>query len=509
MKVPEAILHAPSLGPGAGTRRLIASSVPALAGCGVLLELLLVTGLLLPMSLRRYPEVVRAPDGFARVLGDDAAGAARTTLLILALFAVFGVALWLASRLRGSGARWFVLAGSAVFAVTLLPLNPLGAQDVYHNVLDARIFWLHHANPTQQPPLAFPYDRLAAFVPSWRDTPSAYGPLWYLLAGLPIPVAGDGLWANVIGQKLLVGGFLLGLTWLVMQTAERVRPGSGAAAGVLVGWNPLLQFEAAGNAHNDVVMAFFAVAALYALTRRWWLAVFPLLALAVASKEIMALLGPILLVYLLRREEVSRRSIALSMILGAALVVVLYLPFLAGKQTLAGLSREADHVTSSPGALIYLIVQTSIDVRWQVILGAMKLAAWPVFLLGYASLLRAVLRRPTPETAFTTAFWAMLLLLALLTWWFMPWYLFWLAPLAAACAGRRPMALAAVFSGCAMLSYVPHFWLARNDALLREAATALTGFAVPLGLTLALALGRRSQAPFRRRARDCSTEFSP
>jgi hypothetical protein len=475
--------------------------IAALALIGLLLEAVLVVGFLLPLSIWRHSTVLRAPDGLARVLGDDALGALRLTSVVAVAFAVFGVALWTSLGTRGRAARRLVLAGSLLFAATMVPLNPLGAHDVYHNVFDARIFWVHHGNPTQQPPLAFPHDPLLRSVPSWRGTPSAYGPLWYLLAGLPLPFAGDGIWANVIGQKLIAVAFLLVLTGLAMATAEHVRPGYGAAAGVLVGWNPLLLFEAAGNAHNDVVMACFAVAALYAAVRRRWPLVFPLLSLSIASKEILAVLGPVLLVYALRRGNVPRRSIALSLALGAALLVCIYAPFFAGSRTIAGLGREADHVTSSPGALLYLIVRATSALRWQLVLGAMKLVAWPVFLLGYVLLLRGVWRVPSPARLTAAAFWTVFLLVALLTWWFMPWYLFWLVPLAALTADRRCFAVAALFSACAMLMYVPHFWLAAADPLLREAVSAAVAFTAPLALAFCL-----SAEPSRPRLRDHSLQ---
>lgn len=485
MKAPAATFR-PRLLPGVQLRGLALGRIAALAAAGLVLEALLVVGLLRPLSIWRHAAVVHQPDGLARLLGDNTGGALRFSGLVLAAFAAFGLALWLSRRLHGRSARRLVLAGSVVFALTLIPLNPLGAHDVYHNIFDARIFWLHHGNPTQQPPLAYPQDPLLASVPSWRDTPSAYGPLWYLLAGLPLPFAGNGVWANVVGQKLLVGAFLLGLTWLAMAAAERVRPGSGALAGVLVGWNPLLQFEAAGNGHNDVVMAFFAVAALHAALRRRWLAVFPLLALSAASKEVFAVLGPLLLVYLLSRADVPRRTVALSLAIGVGIVVLLYVPFFAGSDTLAGLGRESDHVTASPGALLYLVVERLHPLRWQLVLDLMKLVAWPAFLIAYALMLRAVASSPRPERLSSSSFWVLFLLLVLLTWWFMPWYLFWLVPLAALTADARCVALAALFSACVMLSYVPRLWLANADALPREAATAAAGFALPVLLALCL-----------------------
>src|SRR5206468_76483 len=121
----------------------------------------------------------------------------------------------------------------------------------------------------------------------------------------------------------------------------------------------------------------FALAAFYAAGRRWWPAVFPLLALSVAVKPVLVLLAPLLLIYMLRRERLRSGQVALSLALAALVSALLYGPFYHGLDQIAGLSRESDHVTSSPGALIHTTLWKLTRANGVHLLAGMKLLAWP------------------------------------------------------------------------------------------------------------------------------------
>ncbi len=465
----------------------------ALALTGLALEVVLAFGFVRPLSIWRNPAIVNSDRPLASVLGEHASGAIRFGVPVACAFALFVLAVWLARGLHGRGALATVLGGLVLFSATLLPLNPVAAHDVYHNIADARTVWLHGDNPMVLPPNAFPDDPFYPNVAAWQDFPSVYGPVWYVVSGAPLPFAGSSLWANVVGQKALTALFLLGVAGLVMLIAARIRPGAAVPAGVLVAWNPLLIFETAGNAHNDVVMIFFALAALYAVTRRWWVAVFPLLALSVAAKYILILLGPILLIWMLRRGDVPRRQIVLSLALGAVIGAAVYAPFFAGAATLSSFQRQTGYNTSSPSALLntMLIARGHLDEIDA--LKATKLIVLPLYLAAYALLLCRIPRDAGLVALVRTCFWAVFLLFVIATWWFWPWYLVVLAPLAALLPGGRPALIATVFSLCAMLMYVPYFWLLSGSWVTHQTLTAATAFVVPVLVAAAprIARGRR------------------
>src|SRR5688572_28567488 len=117
------------------------------------------------------------------------------------------------------------------------------------------------------PPKKHWEDPFFVHVLTWTGTVSAYGPIFYAL-GVPFSrVAGESLLANVLALKAMNALALIGLAWLCGREAERLMPGRGVAAAIGVGWNPFILWECITNAHNDVVMMVFAVAALILATR--------------------------------------------------------------------------------------------------------------------------------------------------------------------------------------------------------------------------------------------------
>jgi alpha-1,6-mannosyltransferase len=475
---------------GIGAARLPRSrqhrALLGLGGCALALEAVFVGGFLLRFALWQHRQVVASPRVLAALSGRGPRGALVFALAVLVAFALYALAIWIGRAAQGPAATALVLGATILFALTLLPTNPVTADDVYHNVADARTFWVHGENPLRVPPAAVAGDPLARRVPAWRDTPSAYGPLWYVVSGAPLPLTGTALWPAVLAQKALTALCLLGITALVLAAAGRWQPQQGVAAGILVGWCPLLLWETAGAAHNDSLTVCCAVAAVCAALRRWTVAVFPLLLLAVATKPTLAVLAPVLLIWLLRQEAVSLRAVGVSLLLAGALAVVLYLPVGGWAAPLAGLRRESQRVSSSPGALVQTTLAVTLHVNGLHVLTLLKALVWPSYLGLYAAVLVRLARRPDDAMLAGSSVAVMGLTLVLVTWWFMPWYLLWLLPLAALGPATRWWAVSAAFAAGAMLQYVPHFWLLGTDPRLLEFATAATAFLPPLVLALVI-----------------------
>jgi ALG3 protein len=412
------------------------------------------------LSLRQVPFVVPTPQPVASILGVTEKGltwfVVALTTMVLCHLAAYAVALRLKDPRYGIAA----FAVAVVLSATMIPVFPGGAHDVYHNVADARTLWVYHEDPITTPPNAHPADPLVIQLAYWPELTSSYGPVWYLVSGLPLPFTGGSMARNVVGQKILVTAFLLGTLWLVYLMVKRLRPGAATAAVVLFGWSPLVLWEIAGNAHNDIVMLFFAVAALYVVQRGRWQWAFPLLALAVGVKFIMLLLGPLLLAWLLwRRPRIDRRELLISMAAAGAVLALIYLPFIVASHSLANADALTDRYISSPTSLaIALFMQyTSLPRATDYA----RILALTVYAGGY---LLVLLRcRGEFENLLKAAFWATFLTLVLPTWWFWPWYLVWLAPLAALASGSRRATLGVVFGSSALLVYPIYYW---RDVLL-------------------------------------------
>jgi hypothetical protein len=459
----------------------------------VLLGIVFAFGFLRPLAYWEHPDVIPSGRPLADALRHDWFGAVRFAVPVVIAFLLYGAAVRVARGLSGLPAVAGVLGAGVVFAGIFLPINPVGAQDIYHNVFDARIVWKYGDNPNVLPPSAYAGDPLLPSVVAWSEFASVYGPVWYGVSGVAFAIGGDNLRWSVYGQKLLTATFLIGTALLAALTAERICKGTGAAAAVAVAWNPLMLFETAGNAHNDIVMIFFAMAAFYALASRRWLWVFPLLALAVATKYVLLLLAPLMLVWLLRRLDVPRRQVILSVALGALVGIAVYVPFFQGVDTLEIIRRQSGYNTSSPSALLDAVLH-----RWAGMDGLassrlMKQIVVPAFLLLYLWQVWRV-RGDLPELI-ERSFVVLFLLLLVATWWFWPWYVLWIVPLVALLPRRGVAIIGLLFSATAMLMYVPYFWMLFGDGLLLQATTSAVAFFLPLLVGLVYLIRRADAVP--------------
>lgn len=423
------------------------------------MELILAFGWLRPLSLRRFQ--ANPPDGAPMVtfLGRTHEGALEFVLPAALLIALYVAAVWVSGSARGRAAVLVALAAPALFVATLIPMFPGGTQDIFHNIADGRLLWRYGENPTLVPPSAYPEDAFFPHLFGYSDLPSAYGPLWYLLDGVPTTVAGDGFVANVVAQKAMMAGFLLATSVLVAWGAAGSVGALGAGEGgsiraaVLVGWCPLLLWEFAGNGHNDIVMVFFAAAGMVAALRGWWLWVLPLLVLSALVKVTTVLLGPVLLIWLLRHGT-PWRTLAGGAAIASALVLAAYAPFWAGSDTLRFLDRPGMTVILSPATLLFGALAAVIPADSA--LRTAYLVTGAVFVALYARALAHAWRREGSPIA--PAFDALFAYLVFASWWFWPWYLSWLAPLAALAPGEaRGRWVYVLITGAALLSYC-YWW---------------------------------------------------
>ncbi|MFF3856403.1 polyprenol phosphomannose-dependent alpha 1,6 mannosyltransferase MptB [Micromonospora sp. NPDC002575] len=101
----------------------------------------------------------------------------------------------------------------------------------------------------------------------WQHTPAPYGPVFLNLAAWVTDVTGDGVWAGILGMRVLA---LLGvglLVWSVPRLAQDcgARPATAMWLGVL---NPLVLLHLVGDAHNEAVMLGLMCLGLFLVLRR-------------------------------------------------------------------------------------------------------------------------------------------------------------------------------------------------------------------------------------------------
>ncbi|MGD9891849.1 MAG: glycosyltransferase family 39 protein [Dehalococcoidia bacterium] len=505
----------------------IARSAPVGLGrvlaIGLIVEAALLFGLTWPLRIWQSPDAITESEPLSAMLGQTTAGFARFVATLVIWGAGYALICHISRRPFTDGARRALFLFPIVFALTLVPTWAAASKDVYHYVLEGRTLVVYGESPLTTPPAAFPDDPLRWIVSSWEWEPSRYGPLWAQIAAVPVWVAGDHLRAAVLGFKVIGVVSFLAIVALVYATARRVRPDLAIPAFVFVAWNPLLLFESAANAHNDIVMVAFTALALYCAARRNWTLAFPALAAAVLVKFTTGLLGPLLLIWAwqtTRGRPVERRQIIVGLGLAVCLTVVCYALFWTGADTFRALTGAAGDALNSPGWLLREVLERlGVSERAAGIVVTLPLAL--LFAAAYIVLLRGTKsgdRLPSgsagilpasmsSDRTFPSFVWcgvaALTAYLWLASWWFWPWYVTWVLPLAALLAGQPIARFTLLWSLGAMAAYIPitfrpFFWGEPPDDRMPLAVT-VTVFG-PAALYALLALRRR----LRQRARSNS-----
>ncbi len=276
----------------------------------------------------------------------------RTLAIFIAASLLYMVAAVLLLRVRAMTGP--IKLGALLFmtgpAIVNLLIYPVGALDVFNYIVDLKLAYHFDANPYVVTNPAFlngdPFTASAFLL----NVPLFYGPAWLVISGLPGIVTGyESVEHLLIGLKVLNLLLLAGTALLIarVQPTERRR----WIAPFLFLANPLVIFEGIGNAHNDVMMTFFLVAAITAMRSqpRGWL-VGPMLALSVLTKLFTGVLAPLFVLEALRNRW-SLRKIALTSLATVAVTIAVVTPFWDGGDLWSGmregtrLGQRMDHVS--------------------------------------------------------------------------------------------------------------------------------------------------------------------
>ena len=274
----------------------------------------------------------------------------RGTLLLFVLIGLLhALGWWLLQRqgpMPSRTAKAAVLLAAAGPAVANLLLYPVGALDVFDYLVEMKLTWFYGQNPyltTFADHRADPF-ALPAFL---LNVPLFYGPAWLAASAVPALAAG---FSDVTRLLVAVKVVNLLLVWAVAAILFRHHGGgrAGWSAAYLFAASPLVLFEGVGNAHNDVLMTAFLVAALVAASSRSALAG-PALALSALVKFFTGALAPLFLAAAVRERWGWR--IATTTLLATAVAVAVTAPWWADGQLVGGLaegtamSQKMDHVS--------------------------------------------------------------------------------------------------------------------------------------------------------------------
>ena len=377
-------------------------------------------------------------------------------LLMAAVSVAYLAALRLAVGLRGSRAALLLLGiVPLVMLAVLLPGQPLLSGDVRGYVLEGRILAVYRENPFLHPAAEFPNDDFYNLV-YFKSEVSAYGPLWRVAEAGAALLEGNECRHAVLAMKAWPALAYLATTAALFAMLRAWYPERAIWGTMTYAWNPLVALETLQNGHNDAVAALPILISVWLATQRRFRLSFVFLATAALVKPLALALGPLLLIAALRRSAPAYREAAQGVGLAVALTTLGYLPFWAGLDTLQGLSRGR-MFTASPAELLLLALQKvglslgpAMDLAMVVPSGLFLVALAPLLLSTWSGRLDVV-------SAAVAAFFLYCLLAAQ---WFNPWYLLWLAPLAALAPDLPPRAL-----GVGFMLLAPSVYLLQYEAL--------------------------------------------
>ena len=372
---------------------------------------------------------------------------------IILAFIVLAVMYWLAYRLvqqMQGGAGWIiVLGGSAAFAAILMFVFPFDAADIFDYIIHGRMAPVYGGNPYLNIPRQFPHDPFYPYV-AWKDDPSPYGPVWEILAGITSHLAGDGIVANIWAYKLIPGLFLFGSLGVVALVLRQEAPKQALAGTLLLAWNPLVLYETWAHGHNDMVMVFWILAAVWAISRQRYLLSVMSLVISALVKFVPVLLIPVALAIALRELPDLRRRIVflVQTAAGAILIgVVAYSPFWYGPEAVTVVNRTRLFTSSIP-AVIYYTLRDRLGVDEAASLvaaGALVVTLLFVIWQAYLALRGGGWQRFTQSSFNILAFYLLVTCL-----WFQQWYTVWLIGLAPLLFWKQARRFAILFGFAAL-----------------------------------------------------------
>jgi hypothetical protein len=472
-----------------------------------------------------------AINDLGRITGYSPAAAVAFVAALLILFSCQFAVLQGVSRLPQEGRtgglphalRRAVFLFPALFGAIMVWMQPVTTTDLYGYVARGYLYAQLHQNPMITKAILLP-GGLSVDRP-----PSPYGPAWILVTGVVSQVAGNNLLLNLLLFKLIGFAGVLAAIWLVDYLARKLYPQRRLRTVVLFSWCPLLFFDSIGNGHNDIIMMVCVLAAFALMLNGRARTAFAFLVVGALIKYVSVILIPLWLVYELRTrvrphtatlagangespavapstgengEEATlgerSRDLVIEWVRGAAstvreidpkaafslltsasligllLMVVCYAPFWAGINTFTGLGQQLrplyynSSIVGFISAPLQLLVPASKD---EALDKTLRLIFYTLFFI-YAYLqtqrLWVLGKRATMRDVITASAKVTFAALLLITFWFQPWYVVWVVPLAALAQDSFVRRQGLILAAGALMTYsVANFLLVGDTNLVQ------------------------------------------
>jgi alpha-1,6-mannosyltransferase len=193
--------------------------------------------------------------------------------------------------------RW-TAATAALWIVPMLVIPPIGSRDVYAYSCQGALY-AGGFNPYHYGVSALPCQWLDSVSVIWRDSPTPYGPLFIMIAGIAAKLGS--LTAAIIAFRLLAVIGVIGLGFAIVPALRGL--GVPVERGLwLVLASPLVVMHLIGGAHNDALNVTLLIAGFAVLITRFdrWHGLIiggALAGLSIAIKPTMLVALPFMMLY--------------------------------------------------------------------------------------------------------------------------------------------------------------------------------------------------------------------
>ncbi len=225
-------------------------------------------------------------------------------ILLFLLSIIYYLILYLIKhkRLSFTNLKWLVILSCIILFFSYSAFS----HDLFNYMFDARIVTAYQQNPYVHSALDFPSDLWTRFM-HWTHRTYPYGPVWLVLT-LPASMLGFGKFVlTLFNFKLLFLFFHLSNIYLINKILKKADPKLSLLGTAVYAFNPVVLIESLVSPHNEVLMLFFLLLAIYFVIceDNKLAAIFNLL-LSAGIKFVTIILLPIFLFYSSSERSESR-----------------------------------------------------------------------------------------------------------------------------------------------------------------------------------------------------------
>lgn len=234
--------------------------------------------------------------------------------LFLLLFSFILYLLWLRESKKQGLSRKHFWQLIILSALLLLFSYPAFSYDLFNYMFDAKTIIVYHANPWVNKPLDFTGDPWLSFM-HWTHRPSVYPPGWILLS-LPFYVAGFNYFLAILFSfKILMTLGYLGSVYFLEKILSWQKNKEKYFHLAVFALNPAILLESLVSAHNDIVMMFFVILALWYLSQKKYLFSFGHLIFSALIKYLGLFLLPLFLWKLRVKKDLTIKDFRIGFLL--------------------------------------------------------------------------------------------------------------------------------------------------------------------------------------------------